>query len=113
MIKGHESILQGVRLNESKPGLVSPLNPSVCGFSASRYRFYFLALLSFDVKDPGWSYQAISHVNNAVGPVGAFVSIGCCLGSAIRHSKCLAPRSGCSVDRQGTKMDESGSHPWV
>ena len=37
--------------------------------------FIFLALLSFDVKDPGWSYQgAISHVNNAIGPVGAFVS---------------------------------------
>ena len=37
--------------------------------------FIFLALLSFDVKDPGWSYQgAISHVNNAIGPLGAFVS---------------------------------------
>ena len=37
--------------------------------------FIFLALLSFDVRDPGWSYQgAISHVHNAIGPVGAFVS---------------------------------------
>ena len=37
--------------------------------------FIFLALLSFDVKDPGWSYQgAISDVHNAIGPVGAFVS---------------------------------------
>ncbi len=37
--------------------------------------FIFLALLSFDVRDPGWSYQgAISHVNNAIGPVGAYVS---------------------------------------
>ena len=37
--------------------------------------FIFLALLSFDVKDPGWSYQgAITDVHNAIGPVGAFVS---------------------------------------
>jgi len=37
--------------------------------------FIFLALLSFDVRDPGWSYQgAIGDVHNAIGPVGAFVS---------------------------------------
>ncbi len=44
-------------------------------FGLSLSIFIFLALLSFDVKDPGWSYQgAISHVNNAIGPVGAFIS---------------------------------------
>ncbi len=37
--------------------------------------FIFLALLSFDVRDPGWSYQgAIGYVHNAIGPVGAFIS---------------------------------------
>ena len=37
--------------------------------------FIFLALLSFDVRDPGWSYQgAIGDVHNAIGPVGAFMS---------------------------------------
>ncbi len=37
--------------------------------------FIFLALLSFDVRDPGWSYQgAIGDVHNAIGPVGAFIS---------------------------------------
>jgi len=34
-----------------------------------------LALLSFDVNDPGWSYQgAVTEVHNAIGLVGAFVS---------------------------------------
>ena len=37
--------------------------------------FLLLALLSFDVKDPGWSYQgAVTEVHNAIGLVGAFVS---------------------------------------
>lgn len=37
--------------------------------------FIFLALLSFDLEDPGWSYQgAVGDVHNAIGPVGAFVS---------------------------------------
>ncbi len=37
--------------------------------------FIFLALLSFSVEDPGWSYQGpVSDVQNAIGPVGAFVS---------------------------------------
>ncbi|MGB1849105.1 MAG: DNA translocase FtsK 4TM domain-containing protein [Litorivicinaceae bacterium] len=34
--------------------------------------FLLLALLSFDVKDPGWSYQgAVTEVHNAIGLVGA------------------------------------------
>ena len=37
--------------------------------------FIFLSLLSFDVKDLGWSYQgSATDVHNAIGPVGAFVS---------------------------------------
>ena len=37
--------------------------------------FLLSALLSFDVKDPGWSYQgAVTEVHNAIGLVGAFVS---------------------------------------
>ncbi|MGB2024232.1 MAG: DNA translocase FtsK [Litorivicinaceae bacterium] len=37
--------------------------------------FLLLALLSFDVRDPGWSYQgAVTEVHNAIGLVGAFVS---------------------------------------
>ena len=37
--------------------------------------FILLALLTFDVKDPGWSYQgAVTEVHNAIGLVGAFVS---------------------------------------
>ena len=44
-------------------------------FGLALFVFIFLALLSFDVKDPGWSYQgAITDVHNAIGPVGAFVS---------------------------------------
>ena len=37
--------------------------------------FIFLSLLSFDVKDLGWSYQgSATDVHNVIGPVGAFVS---------------------------------------
>ena len=37
--------------------------------------FIFLSLLSFDVKDLGWSYQgSATDVHNTIGPVGAFVS---------------------------------------
>ena len=37
--------------------------------------FIFLALISFDVKDPGWSFRgSVTEVHNTIGPVGAFVS---------------------------------------
>ena len=37
--------------------------------------FIFLALISFDVRDPGWSfYGPVTEVHNTIGPVGAFVS---------------------------------------
>ena len=64
-------------MNESKPQVwYRRLTREVTWlFGLALSIFIFLALLSFDVKDPGWSYQgAVSHVNNAIGPVGAFVS---------------------------------------
>ena len=37
--------------------------------------FIFLALISFDVRDPGWSFHGpVTEVHNTIGPVGAFVS---------------------------------------
>jgi S-DNA-T family DNA segregation ATPase FtsK/SpoIIIE len=37
--------------------------------------FFFIALLSFDSRDPGWSYSGpATPVDNAFGPLGAFVS---------------------------------------
>ena len=37
--------------------------------------FIFLALISFDVRDPGWSFHGpVTEVHNIIGPVGAFVS---------------------------------------
>ena len=64
-------------MNESTPQLwYSRLIREVTWlFGVALSIFIFLALLSFDVKDPGWSYQgAITEVHNAIGPVGAFVS---------------------------------------
>ncbi len=64
-------------MNESKPQIWYHrlIREVTWLFGLALSIFIFLALLSFDVKDPGWSYQgAISHVNNAIGPVGAFVS---------------------------------------
>ena len=64
-------------MNESKPQVWYRrlIREVTWLFGLALSTFIFLALLSFDVRDPGWSYQgAISHVNNAIGPVGAFVS---------------------------------------
>ncbi len=38
--------------------------------------FIFLALISFDVRDPGWSFHhgSVTEVHNTIGPVGAFIS---------------------------------------
>ena len=37
--------------------------------------FIFLALISFDVRDLGWSFHGpVTEVHNTIGPVGAFVS---------------------------------------
>ena len=45
----------------------------LCGLALSV--FFFIALLSFDPRDPGWSYSGpATTVYNAFGPFGAFVS---------------------------------------
>jgi len=45
----------------------------LCGLVLSI--FFFIALLSFDPRDPGWSYSGpATTVFNAFGPFGAFVS---------------------------------------
>ena len=37
--------------------------------------FIFLALISFDVRDPGWSFHgSVTEVHNTIGPVGAYIS---------------------------------------
>ena len=64
-------------MNESKPQTwYSRLIREVTWFlGVALTVFLLLALLSFDVKDPGWSYQgAVTEVHNAIGLVGAFVS---------------------------------------
>ena len=44
-------------------------------FGVSVCVFLWLALLSFDPADPGWSYVGpVTAVHNAIGPVGALVS---------------------------------------
>lgn len=64
-------------MNESKPQVWYRrlIREVTWLFGLALSTFIFLALLSFDVRDSGWSYQgATSHVHNAIGPVGAFVS---------------------------------------
>ena len=64
-------------MNESTPQLwyTRLIREVTWLFGVALSIFIFLALLSFDVRDPGWSYQgAIGDVHNAIGPVGAFVS---------------------------------------
>ncbi|MEC8693782.1 MAG: DNA translocase FtsK 4TM domain-containing protein [Pseudomonadota bacterium] len=64
-------------MNESKPQVWYRrlIREVTWLFGIALSTFIFLALLSFDGRDPGWSYQgAISNVNNAIGPLGAHVS---------------------------------------
>ena len=64
-------------MNESKPQTwYSRLIREVTWLLGVALTIFLLsALLTFDVKDPGWSYQgAVTEVHNAIGLVGAFVS---------------------------------------